>query len=750
MKARIGRAWTIAKREVAGYVDHATAYILLVVFLGIAFFFFFRDAYLVGEASLRPMIGLLPWLLLFFVPAVTMRSLAEERRAGTLELVLAQPVSVAEFLVGKFVGVFLFLAIALAGTLGVPLSLTLGADLQWGVIVAQYIGSVFLVAALVAIGLWSSALTRNQVTAFILGVTVTFALYLIGLDVVVLGLPSHLSTLATRLGILGHFENIARGVIDLRDVLYFVAVTAAFLALTYFALMRERLSPVREAYRRLRLGTVGLVGLAIVASLAGAQLRGRIDLTPGNLYTLSPATRELLRGVDDLVTIRLFRSDEIPPQFAAVARDVEDLLRDFDGTGGDDVTLIRQSPDDDPGAREEARGLGIQPVQFNVFGEAEFQVREGYLGIAIQYADRTETIPFVSDTRDLEYRLASTIHSITRERRPAVAFLGGHGETDASALRGAAARLHDEYRIETLLIDSLITEIPDSLDVVVVNGPSAPLDPRDGELLGAYLQRGGGLFLLHPGPEIDRQRLMAMPAFHPVLDSLLQSWGIRIPPTLVYDVRARQNVQIPGPGGFVVVTPYPLWPYGQPTAGHTISRDVDPIPVRWPTTLEIEEPLDSTAVIPLLTTSEYGGQLGLPVSVEARQDWASLISIEDLGPQLLGAAVLGTPEIGDGRLVVTASASMADEQALASGGPGLVFFQNAIDWLAEEDALIAIRSKDRAPPQLLFESELARDAAKYGNLIGVPLLFILFGMIRLARRRAIQGRSYAAAKQGAA
>ncbi|MYH08648.1 MAG: ABC transporter permease subunit, partial [Gemmatimonadales bacterium] len=185
----IGRILTVAKREFAGYFDHATAYILLVIFLGINFYFYFQEAYLLGEASLRPMLSLLPWLLLFFIPAVCMRSFAEERNAGTLELVLAQPIQVVEFLLGKFLGVLFFLLIAMAGTLGIPLGLTFGADLQWGVVFSQYLGSMFLISALIAVGLWASSLTRNQVTAFIIGVTVSFALYLIGLPTVTLSLP---------------------------------------------------------------------------------------------------------------------------------------------------------------------------------------------------------------------------------------------------------------------------------------------------------------------------------------------------------------------------------------------------------------------------------------------------------------------------------------------------------------------------------------------------------------------------------
>ena len=264
MKARI---WSIACRELGSYFNHATAYILLVIFLVINFFFFFRDAFLLNEASLRPMLGLLPWLFLFFIPAVCMRSLAEEREAGTLELVLAQPVEVLEFLIGKFVGVYLFLLIAMAGTLGIPVGLSWGADLQVGVILSQYLGSAFLIAAMISVGLFASALTRNQVTAFILGVTISFVLYMIGLPSVVLTLPSFLAVIATRLGILGHFENVARGVIDLRDILYFAAVTAAFMSLTYFSVMRERLSRERESYRRLKLGVLGLVGISIFLSL---------------------------------------------------------------------------------------------------------------------------------------------------------------------------------------------------------------------------------------------------------------------------------------------------------------------------------------------------------------------------------------------------------------------------------------------------------------------------------------------------
>ncbi|MBI4503367.1 MAG: ABC transporter permease subunit, partial [Gemmatimonadetes bacterium] len=141
-------AWTIARRELRALFDHPTGYILLVVFIAINDFLFFRQAYLMQVASLRPMMDLLPWVALFFVPAVTMRAIAEDTRTGTLEVVLSQPVTEAELLAGKYLGQVLFMWIALLLTVPIPLGLSLGADLQAGVAVAQYVGGAFLVVGL--------------------------------------------------------------------------------------------------------------------------------------------------------------------------------------------------------------------------------------------------------------------------------------------------------------------------------------------------------------------------------------------------------------------------------------------------------------------------------------------------------------------------------------------------------------------------------------------------------------------------
>src|SRR5689334_5971460 len=379
------------------------------------------------------MLDFLPWLLLFLVPAVTMRALAEDSRSGTLEVVLAQPITELELLLGKYVGQLVFLLIALAITLTIPLGLALGTAPELGIVIAQYIGAGLLAAGLAAVGIWASSVTRNQITAFIVGVAVMFALILVGLDPLVVGLPPRLGAIAASLGVLSHFSGIDRGVIDLRDAVYFVTLAALFLLLAYVALVSRKLSSEGESRRRLRLGAGLLTAALIVVNLFGRHIAGRIDLTPGHSFTLSRATKTLLSSLPDLVTVKLFASDALPPEIAFLRRDVDDLLSDYRAAGRGKVKVVLVNPSADTAGRAEARTLGIPPVQFNVLGQAELQVKEGYLGIAVRYADGVKTIPFVQQTNDLEYRLTSDIRALTHPAKTPIAF----GEIgDAAAARG--------------------------------------------------------------------------------------------------------------------------------------------------------------------------------------------------------------------------------------------------------------------------------------------------------------------------
>ncbi|HEX9397751.1 MAG TPA: ABC transporter permease [Burkholderiales bacterium] len=221
---------TIAKRELASYFSSPVAYVFLVIFLLLAGFFTFTAGSFFerGEASLAAFFGWHPWLYLVLVPAVGMRLWAEERRSGTLELLLTMPVAPWEAIVAKFLASWLFLAVALALTFPAIVTVNVLGEPDNGMIFAGYLGSLFLAGAYLAISCMTSAMTRNQVVAFILSVVLCLFLILAGFNPVTdlmvrWASPALVDTVAA-FSVVTHFDNFQRGVIDLRDLAYFLSV----------------------------------------------------------------------------------------------------------------------------------------------------------------------------------------------------------------------------------------------------------------------------------------------------------------------------------------------------------------------------------------------------------------------------------------------------------------------------------------------------------------------------------------------
>jgi len=369
------QVWTVARRELKSFFDQPTAYVLAVAFLGLSLYLAFRSLYAMGSASLRPFFDLLPWLFVVFVPAVAMKSLAEERRSRTLDWLVAQPLGETEIVLGKFLGSWLFVMITLAGTLPMALGVLLSSEADAGIMVAQYVGAALLAAQMIAIGVWASSITRNQITAFILGAAIAFFLVLIGTPIVQIGLPRALGSVANQLSVMSHFQNVARGVVDLRDIIYFASTCGLFILLSVAALSSQRLSHAQDAYKRLRTGTAVIAAGVLMLNLLGGYIRGRIDLTAENLFTLSDGSRDILGGLDDIVNLKLFVSDELPQEIQLTLRDVRDLVADLRGASGGQLITEELNPDENEEAANEASSLGIFPIEFNVLRDDELQVK---------------------------------------------------------------------------------------------------------------------------------------------------------------------------------------------------------------------------------------------------------------------------------------------------------------------------------------------------------------------------------------
>ncbi len=227
----------IFRKEFSTYFVSPIAYIVITIFLLVTGWFFFATFFLFNQANLRTFYTLLPIVFAFVIPAITMRLISEEINVGSDEILLTMPVTFRDVILGKFFASVALVGAMLIPTLAYPLTVSFIGQLDWGPVVGGYVGAVFLGAAFSAVGLFASALTRNQIIAFIIGLAICFTLTLI--DKMLYFLPQSLLGVFAYLGADFHFQNIAKGIIDSRDILYFVSICFVGLYGAYLALLHR-------------------------------------------------------------------------------------------------------------------------------------------------------------------------------------------------------------------------------------------------------------------------------------------------------------------------------------------------------------------------------------------------------------------------------------------------------------------------------------------------------------------------------
>ncbi len=234
----MNRTLNIFKKEFKGYFISPIAYIVISIFLILTGWFFFSTFFLYGQAEMRGFFSLLPIIFSFVIPAVTMRLFSEEFNTGSYELILTLPVSSLDIIIGKFMAAAVFAVIMLVPTFFYAVFISFIGDLDWGPVIGGYIGAILLGASFSSIGLFASSLTRNQIIAFITGMSLCFLLTLI--DKMLFFLPEAALGVFQYLGADFHFQNISKGIIDSRDILYFISVCFVMLYSTNLAIQEKK------------------------------------------------------------------------------------------------------------------------------------------------------------------------------------------------------------------------------------------------------------------------------------------------------------------------------------------------------------------------------------------------------------------------------------------------------------------------------------------------------------------------------
>jgi ABC-2 type transport system permease protein len=230
----MNQIWIIAKRELEANFNSLTAYIILIAFLGFSGFFtwlYGADVFLRKQADMAVFFGVAQWTLFFFIPAITMRQFAEEKRTGTIEFLLTKDISDRQLVQGKFLSSFLIVVIALVFTLPYYVSLSYLGNVDHGAIWSGYIGLLLLSASYISIGLFASSLTNNQIVAFLLALFISIFFHFL-FDLIASGMTGLAGEVVSSLSLNAHFESISRGVIDTKDLLYFLSIILLGMFLT--------------------------------------------------------------------------------------------------------------------------------------------------------------------------------------------------------------------------------------------------------------------------------------------------------------------------------------------------------------------------------------------------------------------------------------------------------------------------------------------------------------------------------------
>jgi len=301
-----------------------------------------RSFFLRGNADMRYFFSLIPMLLCVFIPAITMRLWAEEKRGNTFELLLTFPMETYKLVLGKFSASLVFYTLTLAGTLFIPIMLLAIGKPDMGTIIGGYLGAFFAGMFFLSVGIFISGLCKDQIVSFIVAMMACFFFYFSGLDfmasIVDGWLPGVGSFIKMNFGMTRHFESFQKGVIDIRDILYFIVMTSVFLVLNIFSI-EDRLRPKAKVFFSAAVGVCIAISMVTNSLFMDIPL-GRYDLTENKLYTITDSTKKILRELKAPVLIKLYisRKQSMPSAMKNLEQDMVDQFDELNVYSGGNLS----------------------------------------------------------------------------------------------------------------------------------------------------------------------------------------------------------------------------------------------------------------------------------------------------------------------------------------------------------------------------------------------------------------------------
>lgn len=509
-----------------------------------------------------------------------------------------------------------------------------------------------------------------------------------------------------------------------------------------------------------------IVGIVVLVNVVSTNLFGRIDLTEGNVYSLSPASKKIVGELKDDFLVKAYFSKNLPSPYNANAKFVQDQLDEYKAFGKGRFKYTFIDPADDAKLEEEAQKYRIPPVQVQVVEQDQFQAKKAYMGLVFLFQDRQEVLPVVDNTAGLEYEITANLKKLTSESSdlPAVGFLTGHGEPEMSELQTVQQVFAKQYRMRAVNVSSGVP-VPPDVQILIVASPRQDIPAWDRWAVDQFIMRGGKAAFLVDKVDVNLQYQQAMPARLPV-DDWLAHYGFKVNDNLLADGKNPGMLTIMQQEGFFrmqVPVQYPFIPSLRDfDRTNVMVKDLERVSPYFASTIDTSEArARGLRAEPLILSSSQTMVQEGTYDINPLQRWT--VDRFDRGQQVVAAVVSGSfksafagqpvpvpsdtaavPDLGaprldqspESRLLVMGDGEFFVDQKGGGDRDNLLFFQNLVDWLAQDEALITIRSREVTDRPLRTLSEPTKRFVKYANLLGSPILVVLVGLgIWQARRR---------------
>ena len=644
-------------KEISSFFSSLTGYLVIGVFLLLNSLFMgiVPGQFNVlgnGYATLDALFSISPWVFLFLVPAITMRTISEEKRTGTLDLLYTRPVNELQIILAKFLASWALVFLSLLPTLiyfwsvsrlgSPPGNMDMGGT--WG----SYIGLLFLGGIYAAIGVFASSLTGNQIVAFIAAVFLSFLLYL-GFDFLsgIAG-SGRMEFLVSRMGISYHYNSISRGVIDSRDLLYFAGVMFLFLMATLTVLQSSKWQSgmARKGLKLRNLTNLGLtLILVVLLGFLGEIKFFRIDLTSEKKHTLSQSSRRLLKELDDVVYVKIYLDGELPAEFVNFKKSIRELMDEFRAYGGDKLQydFINLYDEEDEDLRNRMigelyeQGLNVTNIQVRdaeggssariifpgaiaTFGEHEMPVN-----LLKNNPSLSHELNLNNSIQTLEYEFARAIHSLTQDEVPKIAFIEGHGELDSLQTHSLMDELKNFFQVDRGYIQGNVEVLLD-YQALIIARPTQAFSDADKFALDQYLMQGGKLlFFLDPvnpfADSLTGGTTVAL-ANQVGLEDMLFTYGVRINYNLLSDLQCNYVPVNTAPAGQQAKFTMMPWVYHPLLAGpssHPVTRGLNYVLAQFASSLDTVGAGGDISKTVLLTSSPASRKRDVPLYISMEE-----------------------------------------------------------------------------------------------------------------------------------